>query len=46
MTDLKIESNQSQRGLIFKIENVGIITVHAVTGCPPPNCEKKVILQT
>jgi photosystem II stability/assembly factor-like uncharacterized protein len=46
-TNLNIGIDQHPIGMIFKDENVGIITVHDVTGCPPPNCQNKsVILKT
>jgi photosystem II stability/assembly factor-like uncharacterized protein len=46
-TNLDIGINQYPRSMIFKDENFGIITVHDVTGCPPPNCQNKsVILKT
>ncbi len=42
-----IDINQYPRGIAFKNENIGIVTVHDVTGCPPPNCQNKcVILKT
>lgn len=45
--DLDIGIKQFPRGMVFKDENTGIITVHDVTGCPPPNCQNKcVILKT
>lgn len=45
--DLEIGIDQFPRSMIFKDENIGIITVHDVTGCPPPNCQNKtVILKT
>jgi photosystem II stability/assembly factor-like uncharacterized protein len=46
-TDLMLSIPQHPRGMVFKNENIGIITVHDVTGCPPPNCQNKcVILKT
>ncbi len=46
-TDLNIGIDQHPIGMVFKDENIGIITVHDVTGCPPPNCQNKcVILKT
>ncbi len=46
-TDLNIGIDQQPIGMVFKNENVGIITVQDATGCPPPNCENKcVILKT
>lgn len=46
-TDLNIGIDQHPKGMVFKDENIGIITVHDVTGCPPPNCLNKcVILRT
>ena len=46
-TDLNVGINQSPRSMVFKDENFGIITVHDITGCPPPNCQHKcVILKT
>jgi len=46
-TDLNIGIDQLPVGMVFKDENTGIITVHDVTGCPPPNCLNKcVILRT
>jgi photosystem II stability/assembly factor-like uncharacterized protein len=46
-TDLNIGISQHPIGMVFKDENIGIITVHDVTGCPPPNCQNKcVILKT
>jgi len=46
-TDMNIGIDQHPIGMIFKDENFGIITVHDVTGCPPPNCQNKcVILKT
>ncbi len=45
--NLDIGINQFPRNMVFKDENVGIITVQDVTGCPPPNClHKCVILKT
>lgn len=32
------------RNMNFRDENFGIITVHDVTGCPPPNCLHKCVL--
>jgi|GEM_PF-905959 len=46
-SDLEIGIDQFPRNMVFKDENLGIITVHDVTGCPPPNCQDKtVILKT
>jgi len=46
-SNLEIGINQFPRNMLFKDENFGIITVHDVTGCPPPNCQNKcVILKT
>jgi len=46
-TNLNIGIKQHPRGMIFKDENFGIITVLDVTGCPPPNCQNKcVVLKT
>lgn len=46
-TDLNIGIDQQPRGMVFKDEKIGIVTVHDVTGCPPPNCQNKcVILKT
>ena len=46
-TDLYIGIDQHPKGMVFKDENIGILTVHDVTGCPPPNCLNKcVILRT
>lgn len=46
-TNMNIGINQHPRGMIFKDENIGIITVLDTTGCPPPNCLNKcVILRT
>lgn len=46
-TDMNIGIDQHPRGMIFKDESLGIISVHDVTGCPPPNCQNKcVILKT
>lgn len=45
--DLEIGIDQFPRSMMFKDENIGIISVHDVTGCPPPNCQNKtVILKT
>lgn len=45
--DLNITQTQYPRGMIFKNENLGVITVHDTEGCPPPNCKDKcVILKT
>jgi len=45
--DLNISQTQNFRGMIFKNENLGVITVHDIEGCPPPNCKNKcVILKT
>lgn len=45
--NLNIGINQYPRSMLFKDKNLGIITVHDVTGCPPPNCQHKcVILKT
>ena len=43
-TDLNIGIDQHPRGMVFKDENTGIVTVHDVTGCPPPNCLNKCII--
>lgn len=46
-SDLNIGIYQTPISMIFKDENFGIITVHDVTGCPPPNCQNKsVVLKT
>ena len=46
-SNLNIGIKQYPRGMVFKDKNFGIITVHDVTGCPPPNCQNKcVILKT
>ncbi|MEO1263427.1 MAG: hypothetical protein AAFZ15_31745 [Bacteroidota bacterium] len=46
-TDLDVDIDQYPRNMVFKDENFGIISVHDVTGCPPPNCLNKcVILKT
>ncbi len=46
-SDLKIGLDKLPRSMIFKNENTGIITVHDITGCPPPNCQNRcVILKT
>lgn len=45
-SDLDIGSYQLPRGMIFKDENLGIITVHDVTGCPSDCQHKTVILKT
>ncbi len=46
-TDLNIGIDQHPIGMVFKDENTGVITVHDLTGCPPPNCLNKcVILRT
>jgi photosystem II stability/assembly factor-like uncharacterized protein len=46
-TNLNIGFEQHPRSMVFKNENFGLITVHDVTGCPPPNCENRcVILKT
>lgn len=45
--NLDIGINKHPRSMIFQDNNFGIITVHDVTGCPPPNCLNKcVILKT
>jgi photosystem II stability/assembly factor-like uncharacterized protein len=45
--NLTVGIDQYARSMIFRDENFGIITVHDVTGCPPPNCLNKcVILKT
>ncbi|MBK7428340.1 MAG: hypothetical protein IPI60_15625 [Saprospiraceae bacterium] len=45
--NLNIGINKLPRSMIFQDENFGFITVHDVTGCPPPNCLNKcVILKT
>lgn len=45
-TDVNIGFNHHPIGMVFKDENLGIITVHDVTGCPS-NCQNKcVILKT
>jgi len=46
-SNLEIGINQHPINMLFKDENYGIITVHDVSGCPPPNCQNKcVILKT
>ncbi len=46
-SNLNIGINQYPRGMVFKDEHFGIITVHDVSGCPAPNCQDKcVILKT
>ncbi len=46
-TDVNIGIDQHPIGMTFRDENFGIITVHDVSGCPPPNCQNKcVILKT
>jgi len=42
-TDLEIGIDQFPRNMIFKDENVGLITVNDVTGCPN-NCQNKTVL--
>jgi photosystem II stability/assembly factor-like uncharacterized protein len=42
--DLKIGIDKYPVGMVFKDENIGIITTHDVTGCPPPNCQNKCVL--
>ncbi len=45
-TDLNIDIPQNDRNMVFKNENLGIITVHDTYGCPS-NCENRaVILKT
>lgn len=45
--NLNIGIDKIPRSMIFRDENFGIITVHDITGCPPPNCQNKcVILKT
>jgi photosystem II stability/assembly factor-like uncharacterized protein len=43
-SNLNIGIKQYPRGMVFKDKNFGIITVHDVTGCPPPNCQNKCVL--
>lgn len=46
-TSLDINIEQSPTNMVFRDENYGLITVHDVSGCPPPNCLNKcVILRT
>jgi photosystem II stability/assembly factor-like uncharacterized protein len=41
---LNIGINQYPISIVFKDENYGIITVHDITGCPPPNCQNKCVM--
>lgn len=43
-THMPVGIKQHPRGLAFRNENFGIITVHDVTGCPPPNCQHKCVI--
>ena len=43
-SDLEISSSQFPQGMTFRNEQIGIITVHDVTGCPPPNCENRTVV--
>ena len=43
-TPLELQSDQYPRGMAFWDENIGIVTVHDVSGCPPPNCQNKCVL--
>lgn len=45
-TDLNIGIDKHPRGIVFKNENFGLITVHDVTGCPPPNCQNRCVILT
>jgi len=46
-TDIEVNSDHYSRNMTFKNSEIGLITVHDVTGCPPPNCQDKcVILKT
>ncbi len=46
-TDMNLAYRHFSRNMVFKDENIGVITVHDTSGCPPPNCEHKcVILKT
>ncbi len=42
--DFDLPWNQSPKSLFFKNELEGFVTVHDVTGCPPPNCLHKCVL--
>lgn len=42
--DLNIGIDQNPVGMVFRNENIGVITLHDVTGCPPPNCQHKCVL--
>ncbi len=41
--DLNLNIQQFPVGFTFKNEQSGIITVHDVTGCPPPGCLEKCV---
>lgn len=45
-TDLNLNFNQLPRGMSFRDENTGIITLHDVTGCPGGCLNKCVVLRT
>ncbi len=46
-TDLNFGIKKISRGMEFKDENIGVITILDVTGCPSPNCQHKcVVLKT
>ncbi|MBL7827251.1 MAG: hypothetical protein JNJ57_11510 [Saprospiraceae bacterium] len=42
--NLDIGIQQYARGMVFKNENLGIITCHDITGCPPPNCQNRCVM--
>ena len=45
--NLAVDYDNQPINIEFKDENVGFISVHDVTGCPPPNClNKTVVLKT
>ena len=46
-SDLNINIPKSPISMAFRDEQYGLISVHDVTGCPPPNCQNRcVILKT
>ncbi len=43
-TNLNIGIKQSPKNMIFRDQDFGIISVHDVSGCPPPNRQNKCVL--
>lgn len=42
--DLQIDISEIPYSMVFKNEDIGLISIHDVSGCPPPNCEHKCVL--